>query len=164
MLPHSPVVRWIELSIQIVFALSPQVKGQTRAHGGYLSGQILVTELRLVGATTIEEANVVLKDFLVRFKTRFGVVAQHPEVAYRPLEPDACLDSVLCFRHRRKVARDNTVKYRSRTLRLLPVHGTSQIRRNNESKYWMDWTVSWLCGTRERSFPARRRRPVLAYS
>ena len=61
-----------------------------------------------------------LKDFLVRFNTRFGVVAQHPEVAYRPLEPDACLDSVLCFRHRRKVARDNTVKYRWRTLQLLP--------------------------------------------
>ena len=79
-----------------------------------------MTELRLAGATTIEEANVVLKDFLVRFNTRFGVVAQHPEVAYRPLEPDACLDSVLCFRHSRKVARDNTVKYRWRTLQLLP--------------------------------------------
>ena len=47
-------------------------------------------------------------------------MAQHPEVAYRPLEPDACLDSVLCFRHSRKVARDNTVKYRWRTLQLLP--------------------------------------------
>ena len=80
----------------------------------------LVTELRLAGATTIEEANVVLKDFLVRFNPRFGVVAQHPEVAYRPLEPGACLDSVLCFRHRRRVARDNTVKYRRRTLQLLP--------------------------------------------
>ena len=79
-----------------------------------------MTELRLAGATTIEEANVVLKDFLVRFNTRFGVVAQHPKVAYRPLEPDACLDSVLCFRHSRKVARDNTVKYRWRTLQLLP--------------------------------------------
>ena len=36
-----------------------------------------MTELRLAGATTIEEANVVLKDFLERFNGRFGVPAQH---------------------------------------------------------------------------------------
>ena len=108
-----------ELGIQMVFALSPQAKGRVERTAGTFQDR-LVTELRLAGATTIEEANVVLKDFLVRFNTRFGVVAQHPEVAYRPLEPDACLDSVLCFRHSRNVARDNTVKYRWRTLQLLP--------------------------------------------
>ena len=31
-----------------------------------------------------------------------------------------CMDTVLCFKHTRKVARDNTVKYRWRTLQLLP--------------------------------------------
>ena len=31
-----------------------------------------------------------------------------------------CLDTVLCFRHNRRVARDNTVKYKWRTLQLLP--------------------------------------------
>ena len=72
----------------------------------------LVTELRLAGATTIEEANAVLKEFLDRFNARFGVAARHPETAYRPLGPGACLDTVLCFRHSRRVARDNTVKYR----------------------------------------------------
>ena len=108
-----------ELGIQMVFALSPQAKGRVERTAGTLQDR-LVVELRLAGATTIEEANVVLKDFLVRFNTRFGVVAQHPEVAYRMLGLDVCLDRVLCFRHRRKVARDNTVKYRWRTLQLLP--------------------------------------------
>ena len=61
-----------------------------------------------------------LKEFLVQFNTRFEVPAQHPEAAYRMLEPGVCLDTVLCFRHSRKVARDNTVKYRWRTLQLLP--------------------------------------------
>ena len=79
-----------------------------------------MTELRLAGAITIEEANAVLKEFLDRFNARFGVAARHPETAYRPLGPGACLDTVLCFRHSRRVARDNTVKYRWRTLRLLP--------------------------------------------
>ena len=108
-----------ELGVQMVFALSPQAKGRVERTAGTLQDR-LVTELRLAGATTIEEANVVLKEFLVHFNTRFEVPAQHPEAAYRMLEPDVSLDNVLCFRHRRRVARDNTVKYRWRTLQLLP--------------------------------------------
>ena len=108
-----------ELSIQMVFALSPQAKGRVERTAGTLQDR-LVTELRLAGATTIEEANVVLKEFLDRFNERFGVAAQHPEASYRLLGPGVCLDTVLCFRHNRRVARDNTVKYRWRTLQLLP--------------------------------------------
>ena len=69
---------------------------------------------------TSREANFVLDDFLDRFNERFGVPAQEPESAYRPTDPQMCMDTVLCFRHTRKVARDNTVKYRWRTLQLLP--------------------------------------------
>ncbi len=108
-----------ELGIQMVFALSPQAKGRVERTAGTLQDR-LVAELRLAGATTIEEANVVLKDFLVRFNARFGVPAQHPEAAYRPLGSGVCIDTVLCFKHNRRVARDNTVKYRWRTLQLLP--------------------------------------------
>ena len=108
-----------ELGIQMVFALSPQAKGRVERTAGTFQDR-LVTELRLAGATTIEEANVVLKDFLVRFNARLGVPAQHPQVAYRPLGSGVYLDTALCFGHSRRVARDNTVKYRWRTLQLLP--------------------------------------------
>ena len=108
-----------DLGVQMVFALSPQAKGRVERTAGTFQDR-LVTELRLAGATTMEEANVVLKEFLDRFNARFGVVAQHPEAAYRPLGPGVCLDTALCFRHSRRVARDNTVKYRWRTLQLLP--------------------------------------------
>ena len=67
-----------ELGVQMVFALSPQAKGRVERTAGTFQDR-LVTELRLAGATTIEEANVVLKDFLDRFNERFGVAAQHPE-------------------------------------------------------------------------------------
>ena len=30
------------------------------------------------------------------------------------------LDQILCFKHRRKVSRDNTIKYKRRTLQPLP--------------------------------------------
>ena len=107
------------LGVQMIFALSPQAKGRVERTAGTFQDR-LVTELRLAGATDIKEANFVLEDFLDRFNERFGVPAQEPESAYRPTGPQMCLDTVLCFRHRRRVARDNTVKYRWRTLQLLP--------------------------------------------
>ena len=108
-----------ELGIQMVFAMSPQAKGRVERTAGTFQDR-LVTELRLAGAVSIEEANALLKEFLDRFNARFGVPAQHPEAAYRPLGPGVCLDTALCFRHSRSVARDNTVKYCWRTLQLLP--------------------------------------------
>ena len=80
----------------------------------------LVTELRLAGATTIDDANRVLNDFLPRFNERFRVPPEHADTAYRVLDPGMCLDTVLCLKYRRRVGRDNTVKYRWRTLQLLP--------------------------------------------
>ena len=53
----------------------------------------LVTELRLARATTIDDANRVLDDFLPRFNERFGVPSRHAETAYRVLEPGMCLDT-----------------------------------------------------------------------
>ena len=101
-------------------ALSPQAKGRVERVAGTFQDR-LVTELRLAGATNIEEANIILKDFLDRFNERFGAPAQEPEVAYRPVDKEETdLDRVLCFRHSRKVVRDNTVKYRRSTLLLLP--------------------------------------------
>ena len=62
----------------------------------------------------------VLNDFLPRFNERFRVPSQHAGTAYRVLDPEMCLDTVLCLKYRRRVGRDNTVKYRWRTLQLLP--------------------------------------------
>ena len=64
-----------------------------------------------------------LDDFLPRFNERFRVPSQHADTAYRALDPGMCLDTVLCLKYRRRVGRDNTVKYRWRTLQLLPDRG-----------------------------------------
>ena len=70
-----------------------------------------------------------LEQFLPRFNRRFRVPPQHPEPAFRPLDPELCLEQILCFKHRRKVARDNTVRFQLHTLQLLPERGTSQLCR-----------------------------------
>ena len=51
---------------------------------------------------------------------RFRVPPEHADTAYRVPDPGMCLDTVLCLKYRRRVGRDNTVKYRWRTLQLLP--------------------------------------------
>ena len=111
-----------ELGVQLILARSPQAKGRVERTAGTLQDR-LVTELRLARATTIDDANGVLDDFLPRFNERFGVPSQHAETAYRSWIRRRCLDTVLCLKYRRRVGRDNTVKYRWRTLQLLPDRG-----------------------------------------
>ena len=108
-----------EIGVQLIFARSPQAKGRVERTAGTLQDR-LVTELRLAGATTIDDANRVLNDFLPRFNERFGVPSERKDTAYRVPDPELCLDTVLCLKYRRRVGRDNTVKYRWRTLQLLP--------------------------------------------
>ena len=108
-----------ELGIQQIFALSPQAKGRLERMASTFQDR-LVTELRLTGATTMEEANAVLQKFLPRFNQRFSVAAEQPETAYRPVPDDLSLTETVSIRHTRKVARNNTVKYHWRVLQLLP--------------------------------------------
>ena len=108
-----------ELGIQMIFALSPQAKGRVERTAGTFQDR-LVTELRLSGASSIGEANSVLERFLPRLNRRFRVPTQYPEPAFRPVDPELCLEQILCFKHRRKVARDNTVRFQLHTLQLLP--------------------------------------------
>ena len=75
-----------ELGVQLILARSPQAKGRVERTAGTLQDR-LVTELRLARATTIDDANRVLYDFLPRFNERFGVPSQHAETAYRVQDP-----------------------------------------------------------------------------
>ena len=107
-----------QLGIQMIFARSPQAKGRVERTAGTFQDR-LVTELRRAGASSIGAANSVLEQFLPRFNRRFQVPPQHPEPAFRPLDPELCLEQVRCFKHRRRVARDNTVRFQLHTLQLL---------------------------------------------
>ena len=147
-----------ELGVQLIFAQSPQAKGRVERAAGTFQDR-LVTELRLAGATTIDDANRVLEGFLPRFNGRFKVPARESEVAYRAVTEEMCLERILCFKYRRRVARDNTVRYRWRTLQLLP--GTD--RPTSPEQLWMcskDWTIAWQCSTRDATSHLRKRRRV----
>ena len=108
-----------DLGVQQIFSLSPQAKGRVERMLETFQDR-LVTELRLAGASSFDEASLVLQEFLPRFNARFTVAAEQPETAYRPVPDKLSLTETICLKDTRKVARDNTVKYQWRVLQLLP--------------------------------------------
>ncbi len=72
-----------ELGTQMIFAQSPQAKGRVERTAGTFQDR-LVAELRLAGATTLEQARAVLNGFVPRFNRRFGVPPQCSEPASGP--------------------------------------------------------------------------------
>lgn len=108
-----------ELGITQVFARSPEAKGRIERANGTFQDR-LVAELRLAGISTLEDANHFLQQYLPRFNERFAVPAAIPESAYRPVSPDLDIGGILCFKERRKVAKDNTVEYHGKTLQIFP--------------------------------------------
>ena len=151
-----------ELGIQMIFALSPQAKGRVERAAGTFQDR-LVTELRVSGAGSIGEANSVLEQFLPGFNRRFRVPPQHPEPAFRPWTRSCAWNRPCAFKHRRKVAKDNTVRFQLHTLQLL---------LGRERPSYAGAAVEVLeglggrcrCGTKGASLLPRRRRPAPYFS
>ena len=117
-----------ELDIGLILAHTPQAKGRIERVWGTFQDR-LVSEMRLAGVSTIEQANEALCAFLPRFNARFGVPAAQTGSAYRHPPPGARLDAVLCFKYSRTVASDNTVRFAGSTLQLMPDASRSSYAR-----------------------------------
>jgi transposase len=99
-----------ELDIRWIGARSPQAKGRIERLWGTFQDR-LVTELRLAGAETLEQANDVLEGYLPRHNQRFSVPADDPDHAWRPLPEGLTPEAVFCFHYPRRVANDATVSW-----------------------------------------------------
>jgi len=117
-----------ELDIVSIGANSPQAKGRIERLFGTFQDR-LVSELRLAGASTEEEANAVLAQFLLRFNAQFAVEPTEPGLAYRPLPADLKLEEVFAFKYLRTAGADNTVRLGEHRLQLLPTDGRNSYAR-----------------------------------
>jgi hypothetical protein len=109
-----------ELDIQLIPAHSPQAKGRVERFNGTAQDR-LVKELRLAGASTMEQANAVLdKTFLRWFNRRCTVKAQSPNDAHRRLHPSMNLAAILSVQEQRTVAGDYTIRHDNQVYQLLP--------------------------------------------
>ena len=90
-----------DLGVQQIFALSPQAMGRVERMLETFQDR-LVTELRLARVSSIDEAGLVLQEFLPRFNARFAVAAEQPEAAYRPVPDELSLTETICLKDTRK--------------------------------------------------------------
>jgi len=109
-----------ELDIELIPAGSPQAKGRVERFNGTAQDR-LVKELRLAGASTLQEANRVLeKAFLPWFRRHCTVRPKSPNDAHRPLHPSMNLEAILSIQERRKVTNDYTIRFQNRIYQILP--------------------------------------------
>ena len=116
-----------ELGIELILAHTPQAKGRVERAWDTFQDR-LVSEMRLAGTATIEEANRMLWDFLPRYDQQFGVAPAQQASAYRQLPPDVSLEAVLCFKYLRTVAHDNTIRLQRRSATTAPRWPQGQLR------------------------------------
>ena len=119
-----------ELGIISITANSPEAKGRIERLWGTFQDR-LVSELRLAGTKTIEEANRVLSDFLPRYNQRFAIKAVDQESAY--IKPDGSFnpDEYFCFKYPRVVGSDNVVRFGKYRLQILPTEERLSYARCN---------------------------------
>jgi len=111
---------WEELGINVIYAESPQAKGRIERLWGTFQDR-LISELRLEGISSLEEANKYLHNvFLPKYNKKFTRKPRVEEVAYRPIPEGIDLNQILCIKDKRQVQGDNTIGYDTRKYQILP--------------------------------------------
>jgi len=111
---------WEELGINVIYAESPQAKGRIERLWGTFQDR-LISELRLEGISSLEEANEYLHSvFLPKYRRKFTRKPKVEEIAYRPISEGMDLDQILCIKEKRRVQGDNTINYKARKYQILP--------------------------------------------
>jgi transposase len=108
-----------ELAVRVIAAHSPQAKGRIERQWGVLQDR-LVVELRLAHATTLDEANSVLRMFLDDFNQRFIVPARQTISVFRKAPRAAALSRILCLKETRIVNKDHTISFQGLVLQIPP--------------------------------------------
>lgn len=107
-----------ELDVELILAHSPQAKGRVERMNGTLQDR-LVKALRRKKISDIQEANRYLEEeFLPAFNSQFSVKPTHSKDGHRRLSKHVDLACVVSMQESRVVAKDWTVRWKSRVLQL----------------------------------------------
>lgn len=164
------------LGIEVIYALSPQAKGRVERLWGTLQDR-LVSELRLVGAKTVEAANAVLEASRADHNQRFAIPPADATPAWRPVRRGIDLSRLCSFQYEATVLNDNTVRLGGLVLDIPPgprkrsYAGTRvevrQILDGSWRVYCGDTVIATAAATSPgelRTLKRRRRRPPSAAS
>jgi transposase len=106
-----------DLAIELITALSPQAKGRVERLWGTFQDR-LVSEFRLAGISTRDEANQFLQTYLPTYNAKFARSPAETDNAYRPLHAKLDLSVIFSFQYSRVVANDNTVRVGATTMQI----------------------------------------------
>ena len=128
-----------ELNITSICSRSPQARGRIERLWGTFQDR-LVSQLRLVGASTISQANQVLKDYLPVHNRKFAVPPTIPGSAF--LKPKSDWRSMFCLKYVRTVGLDNVVRFGNQRLQVLPDSRYSYAKAKVEVRESFDGSLS----------------------
>jgi len=112
-----------ELSIELIFANSPQAKGRVERVNETLQDR-LPKEMRLLGINTLEAGNACLPTFMEEFNKQFGVAPASPDSAYIPLATHEVLEEILVKKETRIISKNLSISYENRILQIIPTGRT----------------------------------------
>ncbi len=135
-----------ELGIHHIPAHSPQAKGRIERSFQTLQER-LVLELRLAGASTLEEANAVLKNFIVRYNQKFAVPPANPVSAFRPIPSHLRLEHIFCWKEHRILNPGYTIRFERKTYKVLtpkgvpiiPVRSVVEVHKLPDGRLYVGW-------------------------
>jgi hypothetical protein len=98
-----------QIGIETIVARSPQAKGRIERLWRTFQDR-LVSELRTVAASTLEQANAVLARFLVKYNQQFAQPARETGSAYRKLDGRLDLDQIFSLQYECSVGADHVIR------------------------------------------------------
>jgi transposase len=143
-----------QLGITWIPAASAPAKGRVERLFGTFQDR-LVVELRLAHARTMPQAQRVLDRFLPRYNARFARPAADATPAWRPAPQPQELERICCYRYRRTVGLDNTIRLDGQWVQLLPgPQGRSYAKTRVDVHAFLDGTLGVSYGGQP--VPSRR--------
>ena len=130
-----------ELNINSIRSRSPQARGRIERLWGSFQDR-LVSELRLAGAGTMDEANEVLGNYLSVHNEKFAVEAQEPGTAFRV--PGRDWKASFCLKHQRTVGLDNVIRFGQHRLQVTSENRYNYGRVRVEVREAFDGTLTVL--------------------
>lgn len=131
-----------ELGIKVIHARSPQAKGRVERLFATLQDR-LVKELRLANISTLDDANIFLEKYLIKFNSQFSRPAKENVSFFNRLSSHINLNWICAIKDIRTISSDYTIHWRARLFLLLnPVPRLK--RRRVEIREFLDGSLKFI--------------------
>lgn len=109
------------LEMELICAHSPQAKGRVERANQTLQDR-LIKEMRLLGISDYDEANLYLPEFIKDYNARFAVQPYANLDCHRPLDPDQDLDFLFSVHDFRIISANLLIQFDSKTYQIVTNH------------------------------------------